>query len=75
MENPEACCGAGGAFFLDSGELAGNVRARKVRDIKETGASVVVTQCPACRSFLGPCLEGVEVMHPVELLAKAYAGR
>ncbi len=73
MEKPESCCGAGGAFFVDFKELSQNIRTPKLEDIEETGAGIVVTQCPSCRSYLCSGLDkGQRVMHPVTLIAMAY---
>jgi glycolate oxidase iron-sulfur subunit len=74
MEYPESCCGAGGLFFLEFKELASALRARKIADIRATGARTVLTQCPACRSFLRTRLEGIRVAHPISLLAEAFGG-
>jgi glycolate dehydrogenase iron-sulfur subunit len=72
MEEPAKCCGAGGTFFIDFRELATNIRSRKLADIRQTGAKTVLTQCPACRSFLRTQLKDCQVTHPIVLLAKAY---
>lgn len=72
MEFPERCCGAGGSFHLTHRGLATAIRAKKIADIRATGAAILVTQCPSCRSFLAPALAGIEVMHPLSLLARAY---
>jgi Fe-S oxidoreductase len=57
---------------MDFNELAADIRARKLADIRQTGARTVLTQCPACRSFLRTRVEDARVTHPVELLARAY---
>jgi glycolate oxidase iron-sulfur subunit len=72
LEHPEQCCGAGGTFFMDFKELAGDIRSRKLADIEKTGAETVLTQCPACRSFLRTRLDDDRVTHPIVVLAKAY---
>jgi len=72
LEAPDKCCGAGGTFYLDFKELATDIRARKLADIRQTGTKTVLTQCPACRSFLGTRLDDCQVTHPIVLLAKAY---
>lgn len=72
MEDPESCCGAGGLFFLEFKELASALRSRKLADIRATGAEMVLTQCPGCRSFLRTRLEGVRVAHPISVLAETY---
>jgi len=72
LEDPDKCCGAGGTFYMDFKELATDIRARKLTDIRQAGAKNVLTQCPACRSFLRTRLDDCEVTHPMVLLAKAY---
>lgn len=71
MKEPQKCCGAGGSFFLDHEDVADSIRGRKLEDIFSTEANAVITQCPACRYYLGQGLKDkVPVLHPVELLAK-----
>jgi Fe-S oxidoreductase len=57
---------------MDFKELAADIRSRKLADIRQTGARTVLTQCPACRSFLRTRIEEDRVTHPIVLLAKAY---
>jgi len=75
LREPYRCCGAGGAFFLTHRELSESIRRPRIEDIVAAGAEVVVTQCPACRWFLGQGLagqSGVRVMHPLALLAGSH---
>ncbi len=73
MDYPERCCGAGGIFFVEQPELAARIRAPKIDDIRRTGADVVITRCPSCRSYLHSGLDGAPaVTHPMILLAKSY---
>lgn len=74
LENPERCCGAAGAFYMTHRELSEGIRERRVQDIKETGAELVVTQCPVCRFYIGSALkeQDTEVIHPMIMLARAY---
>ena len=72
MEYPERCCGAGGSFFASFRELAAGIRSRKVEDIRRTGVKNVITQCPACRSYLSNPLHDCSIMHPMAFLARAY---
>jgi Fe-S oxidoreductase len=77
------CCGSGGLSGLrkSHGNLTGSTRAAKRRELgglfekdpmKKADRRVVVTQCPACATSLkGSVPEGVEVIHPAELLAEA----
>ena len=70
MENSEKCCGAGGAFFLEYKDLANGIRSKKKKDIEETGAETIVTQCPSCRYFLDSAFNGkLNVKHPMSLIA------
>jgi len=73
MEEPEKCCGAGGSFFLDYTDLARKIRKRKAEDIANSGARVVISQCPGCRSYLSPVLgKGQEIVHPITMLLRSY---
>jgi glycolate oxidase iron-sulfur subunit len=72
MEFPEKCCGAGGTFFMEYGKLSKNIRSKKIEDILQTSANILITQCPSCRSYLAPALPGLKIMHPASLLARAY---
>jgi glycolate oxidase iron-sulfur subunit len=72
MEFPERCCGAAGVFFLDERELSRKIQSHKIQDILKTGAEIVITQCPSCRSYINSGLSGRKVMHPLSLLARAY---
>jgi len=72
LEYPQRCCGAGGAFSLEHPDLSRRIRAKKIEDILQTGAKTVLTQCPACRSFLIPALPEHTVLHPISFLARAY---
>ncbi|MCX5997564.1 MAG: (Fe-S)-binding protein [Chloroflexi bacterium] len=73
MEEPEKCCGAGGAFFMDYSGLSRGIRKRKLDDITGTGAAVLISQCPGCRSYLSAGLgKRWKTVHPVTLLRRAY---
>ena len=72
MASPENCCGAGGFFFYKFRDLSRNIRSHKIQDILKTKAEIVITQCPACRSYLSSALKEHKFMHPISLLARAY---
>ncbi len=72
MENPELCCGAGGGFFMENRELAGDIRKHKLAEIEATGVKTVVTQCPGCRFFINAPLKEHTVRHPISILARCY---
>lgn len=72
MEEPGACCGAAGTFYLQHPDLSNSIRSHKIEDIQATGAETVITQCPVCRFYLAARLDNKKVLHPVNLLAQAY---
>jgi glycolate oxidase iron-sulfur subunit len=63
------CCGAGGAFSVLQPELAGPIRDEKVAVLAATGADVVASPNPGCALWLAAA--GVEVRHPMEIVARA----
>ncbi len=72
LEDPEACCGAGGSFFVQHQDLSNGIRCDKISQIEHTGARTVITQCPACRSYINAGAPEKHVMHPMDFLAQAY---
>ncbi len=78
---PEAdwCCGSAGIYSISQPEQAEKLLQRKLAHIATTGASVVATGNPGCQLQLSqglaadPALAHVKVVHPVNLLAEAYA--
>jgi glycolate oxidase iron-sulfur subunit len=73
LDDEGLCCGAGGAYSALHADLAGAIRERKVAAIARarsaSGATVVASANPGCALHLAAA--GVEVRHPVELLAQA----
>lgn len=75
LDDDGVCCGAGGAYAAQQPELAASVRERKLAAIaragERSGATVVASANPGCTFHLAAALAatGVEVVHPVELLA------
>ena len=69
------CCGGGGAFSFYHYDTSMNILDKKISSIKETGAEVVATFCPACIMQIrhGLIKQGlnIPVVHPVELLAQS----
>ncbi len=72
MKNPCACCGLGGGLSMSNYELSVEITRKKVENIKNSGADVVVTACPGCMVQLRDGLHrfGVDtkVAHVVDLL-------
>jgi glycolate oxidase iron-sulfur subunit len=71
------CCGAAGTYLLHHAQNADALRTRTLDAIAKTGASLVLTANTGCamhlRAGLAGCVPPVRVMHPVELLADAFA--
>ena len=70
------CCGGGGGFQATFPELGHIIAMNRVKELVETGAEIVVTQCPACISMLRNGLEelkvdNVGVVDLAEIVARA----
>jgi glycolate oxidase iron-sulfur subunit len=76
LEEAEACCGSAGIYSFTQPKLSKDVLARKIEQIKKSGCDTIVTGNPGCilqiRCGLKEAGLPVRVLHPVELLAKAY---
>jgi glycolate oxidase iron-sulfur subunit len=76
-ELPEAdwCCGGAGSYSLTHHDLSMQILARKMENIRSTGAEIVVTPCPACvmqlRYGASKFRVPIEVLHLAELLRRA----
>ena len=75
MVEPDWCCGMGGSFNLQYYDISKSIGEKKAAHIRETGAEVVATGCPACMIQISDMLSRtgarVAVRHPVELVAEA----
>jgi glycolate oxidase iron-sulfur subunit len=72
LDDEGLCCGAGGAYSALHPEMAGAIRDRKLAAIARADAPVVASANPGCALWLGAA--GLDVRHPVELMAAAIAG-
>jgi len=74
----ELCCGSAGTYNLTEPAMSRRLAARKVDDIVRSGASIVATANPGCSLQIQGELRRrgleIEVVHPVELLDRAYEG-
>ena len=81
VELPEAdwCCGGAGSYALSHYELSRNVLDRKMNNVKQTGADLLVTSCPACMIQLsyGVRKHGLKtkVCHISELISQNRSAR
>jgi glycolate oxidase iron-sulfur subunit len=78
LEGAEHCCGAAGIYNLIEPDTSNAVLAPKLRNIEATGAELVATGNPGCLMQIGAGLRragiAARVVHPVELLDRAYSG-
>lgn len=76
MTGADKCCGGAGAFAMNRYDLSMKILKRKVDNIEKTGANVVATACPGCITQLRFGLSErnlpIEVLHPLEIMAKAF---
>jgi glycolate oxidase iron-sulfur subunit len=74
LAGSERCCGAGGIYNLLHPELSRAILDEKAQSIRASGAEVVVTGNPGCALQILSGLEGsgIDVLHPIEVLDRAY---
>lgn len=76
LPGADSCCGGAGAYSLLQPELSRRVLERKMESIAGCGVQVVASGNPGCllQLRLGAARAGIklEVLHPVQLLARAY---
>ncbi|MAR10135.1 MAG: hypothetical protein CL681_09195 [Blastopirellula sp.] len=76
LAESDLCCGAAGTYNLTEPEMAGRLSRRKMNNILETGARVVVTANTGCLMQIS-CesrLQGqnLKIIHPMDLLDLSY---
>jgi Fe-S oxidoreductase len=71
----DTCCGMGGTFSTDFPELSAVVLKKKLDAVEETGADLLVTDCPGCVLQLKGGMDKrgskVKVKHIAEVVADA----
>lgn len=77
LAEADLCCGSAGIYNLTHPEIADQLLERKVGRIADTGATIVAAGNPGCLMQIEKgCRDrglSLEVLHPVELLARAAA--
>lgn len=78
LKESDLCCGAAGTYNLTEPEMAERLSRRKMKNIVETGARVVVTANTGCLMQIA-CearQQGhpLKIVHPMELLDLSYRG-
>jgi Fe-S oxidoreductase len=78
MEESSVCCGFGGSTSVTRPEVAEHILARKLENVKKTGARVLVTDNPGCIMHLRGGIDAqklpVLVLHTGELMAAQLGG-
>jgi glycolate oxidase iron-sulfur subunit len=81
VELPEAdwCCGSAGSQLITHYETSLKVLKRKMDNLETTKAEYIASGCPGCQMQLNVGVRqrglAVKVVHPVELLDRAYNSR
>jgi Fe-S oxidoreductase len=74
-----SCCGAGGGVQAAFQELASTIAAQRMDEARETGAEILATACPFCKTaFTGAVERSRLVIKPydmVELALMSARGR
>ncbi len=77
MNESSACCGFGGSFSFEHPRVAERIGRRKIKNVDETGAPIVVTDNPGCimhlRGIVDASRRQVRVLHLAELIDRAIA--
>jgi glycolate oxidase iron-sulfur subunit len=71
MKDANICCGGGGSFQFDFPQISKGITENKLKNIRETGASILVTGCPGCRVTIAGNLtdqDHIQVLHPLQLV-------
>jgi glycolate oxidase iron-sulfur subunit len=73
------CCGAAGQYNVTQPGTSSELRRLKVEALRSTGATTVASANPGCTTQLIAGLRerrvAIEVVHPIQLLDRAYARR
>jgi glycolate oxidase iron-sulfur subunit len=74
----EVCCGAAGSYNLTEPEMSDRLGARKVAHLIQAGANAVLSGNAGCtlqiQALLREAGQPLPVLHPVEVLDRAYHG-
>jgi len=76
LEHGDRCCGAAGLYNVLEPEMSRALMRQKAEAVMDTGVGVVASANPGCTMQISAGLRelgaDVEVVHPVELLDRAY---
>ncbi len=78
IKESDWCCGSAGIYNVTQPELAGKLLQRKMENLIRSGAQTVAVGNPGCILQIASGVRAgglsMRVVHPVELLARAYRG-
>ncbi len=76
MYEADMCCGMGGSYSLKLPEISAPILDRKLHNIKETGATAVLMDCPGClmqiRGGIDKDGAPIKVEHTAQRLAEQF---
>jgi glycolate oxidase iron-sulfur subunit len=77
MQGAADCCGSAGIYNITQPAIAAKLQEQKLERVAATGASMLAVGNPGCAIQIGSGLRAqgvrITVVHPVELLDRAYA--
>ena len=70
----DVCCGFGGSYSVDFPEISAEILKKKLDNVEQSGAEILVTDCPGCvlqlRGGMDKRKGGIVVKHISEAVAK-----
>ncbi len=74
-KDEDVCCGFGGSYSVEFPEISAEILKRKLDNTENTGAEVLVTDCPGCvmqlRGGMDKRGSEIQVRHIAEVIAEA----
>jgi len=73
-KDEDVCCGFGGSYSIDFPEISAEILKKKLDNVEDTAAELLVTDCPGCvlqlRGGMDKRRGKIQVKHIAELLAE-----
>jgi iron-sulfur cluster protein len=73
-KDEEVCCGFGGSYSIDFPEISAEILKKKLDNIEDTDAEILVTDCPGCvlqiRGGIDKRGGKIQIKHIAEILAE-----
>ncbi len=72
-KDEDVCCGFGGSYSLEFPEISAEILRQKLDQVENTGAGILVTDCPGCvlqlRGGMGKRNSPIQVKHIAQVVA------